>query len=193
VVTVIALLILPVLAAALSCLPWRRCAPGVTLAVCLAVFVLALRVALQVTTAGKPVVAIPQWIVVDGFSALILLLIAFVGAMAAVFSLGYMAEQSLEPTQLRLYYANYNLFLFSMLAIPVLVEPTLVWIVVELTTLCSALLVSFENTQAALEAAWKYVVLSLMGAGIALLGFLLLFAALQAAGGGTIRGTGWPL
>jgi formate hydrogenlyase subunit 4 len=53
-------------------------------------------------------------------------------------------------------------------------EPTLVWIAVELTTLCSALLVSFENTRAALEAAWKYVVLSLMGAGIALFGFLLL-------------------
>jgi hydrogenase-4 component F len=83
-----------------------------------------------------------------------------------------------------LYYANYNLFIFSMLAIPVMAEPTLVWIVVELTTLCSALLVSFENTREALEAAWKYVVLSLMGAGMALFGFLVLFAAMQAAGGG---------
>ena len=86
---------------------------------------------------------------------------------------------------MRLYYANYNLFMFSMLAIPVLAEPTLVWIVVELTTLCSALLVSFDNTREALEAAWKYVVLSLMGAGMALFGFLVLFAAMQAAGGGT--------
>jgi len=63
------------------------------------------------------------------------------------------------------------------------VEPTLVWIVVELTTLCSALLVCFEDTREALEAAWKYVVLSLMGAAVALLGFLILFAAMQAAGG----------
>jgi hydrogenase-4 component F len=69
-----------------------------------------------------------------------------------------------------------------MLAIPVLAEPTPVWIVVELTTLCSALLVSFENTREALEAAWKYVVLSLMGAGMALFGFLVLFAAMQASG-----------
>src|SRR5208337_2101883 len=85
---------------------------------------------------------------------------------------------------LLLYYANYNLFIFSMLAIPVMAEPTLVWIVVELTTLCSALLVSFEGTREALEAAWKYVVLSLMGAAMALFGFLVLFAAMQAAGGG---------
>jgi hydrogenase-4 component F len=68
------------------------------------------------------------------------------------------------------------------LAIPLLAEPTLVWIVVELTTLCSALLVSFDNTREALEAAWKYVVLSLMGAGMALFGFLVLFAAMQASG-----------
>ena len=95
-----------------------------------------------------------------------------------------MAHENLEPRKLLLYYANYNLFIFSMLAIPVMAEPTLVWIVVELTTLCSALLVSFENTREALEAAWKYVVLSLMGAAMALFGFLVLFAAMQAAGGG---------
>ena len=77
-----------------------------------------------------------------------------------------------------------------MLAIPLLAEPTLVWIVVELTTLCSALLVSFDNTAQALEAAWKYVVLSLMGAGIALFGFLVLFAAMQAGGGGAYTWTG---
>ena len=80
-----------------------------------------------------------------------------------------------------------------MLAIPVLAEPTLVWIVVELTTLASALLVSFENTHAALEAAWKYVVLSLMGAGMALFGFLVLFAAMQAAGGGVYTWDGLML
>ncbi len=38
-----------------------------------------------------------------------------------------------------------------MLTVPVLAEPTLVWIVVELTTLCSALLVSLDNTREALE------------------------------------------
>ena len=123
-----------------------------------------------------------KWVAVDGLSALILLLIAFVATTAAIFSVGYMAHENLKPGKLRLYYANFNLFVFSMLAIPVLAEPTLVWIVVELTTLCSALLVSFDNTREALEAAWKYVVLSLMGAGFALFGFLVLFAAMQASG-----------
>ncbi|MGH8803102.1 MAG: proton-conducting transporter membrane subunit, partial [Casimicrobiaceae bacterium] len=48
----------------------------------------------------------------------------------------------------------------------------------------------FENTREALEAAWKYVVLSLMGAGVALFGFLTLFAAVQAGGGGTYTWAG---
>ena len=124
-----------------------------------------------------------KWISVDGLSALILLLIAFVATTAAIYLRrlhGTSKSETVETAALLC--INYNLFVFSMLAIPVLAEPTLVWIVVELTTLCSALLVSFENTREALEAAWKYVVLSLMGAGMALFGFLVLFAAMQASG-----------
>jgi hydrogenase-4 component F len=166
----------------------------VTVAAGAANLLLAAGVAWQVS-AGQPVVSavhagMLQWIFVDGLSALIVLLITFVGTTAAIFSVGYVAHGSPPPARLRLYYANYNLFLFSMLAVPMLAEPTLVWIVVELTTLCSALLVSFDNTHAALEAAWKYVVLSLAGAGMALFGFLVLFAAMQAAGGGTYTWSG---
>jgi hydrogenase-4 component F len=181
--SVIVLLALPVAAAALSCLPGRRLGSTVTLISSVAVLVVSAMIARQVVSTG-PVATLPGWVSVDGLSALVLLQIAFVGATAAFFSWGYMSADSHAPGRLRLYHANYNLFVFSMLAIPVLVEPTLVWIVVELTTLCSALLVSFENTREAMEAAWKYIVLSLMGAAVALLGFLVLFAAMQAAGGG---------
>jgi hydrogenase-4 component F len=187
--SVILILLLPLVATGIICIPIaRNWAPGVTVASSLTVLVLAVRVAWLVSE-GNFITAtlktgLLRWIAVDGLSALILLLIASVGLTAAIFSIGYMARQDLEPKKTVLYYANYNLFIFSMLAIPVMAEPTLVWIVVELTTLCSALLVSFENTREALEAAWKYVVLSLMGAGMALFGFLVLFAAMQAAGGG---------
>ncbi len=187
--SVIVILLLPLIATALVCLPSKRgWAAGVTVASCLIILILAVRVA-WLASAGISVTAglklgILKWIAVDGLGALILLLIALVGCTAAIFSAGYMANEKLKPRKLLLYYANYNLFIFSMLAIPVMAEPTLVWIVVELTTLCSALLVSFENSREALEAAWKYVVLSLMGAAVALFGFLILFAAMQAAGGG---------
>jgi hydrogenase-4 component F len=188
--TISLILLLPLLATGLVCIPFRRnWAAGITVASSIAILMLALRLAWWISLTNSVATAFHtgmlKWIAVDSFSAIILLLIALVGTTAAIFSVGYMAHESLPPSKLRLYYINYNLFIFSMLAIPVMAEPTLVWIVVELTTLCSALLVSFENTHAALEAAWKYVILSLMGAGVALFGFLVLFAAMQAAGGGT--------
>lgn len=185
---VILILFPPLVAAALAGLPSRRSwAPGATVASCLIVLALASRMAWRVAAGGSVTDALDpvwsNWVAVDGLSALILLLIALVGTTAAVYSIGYMAHGNPSAGRLRLYHANYNLFIFSMLAIPLIAEPTLVWIVVELTTLCSALLVSFENTREALEAAWKYVILSLMGAGFALFGFLVLFAALHVAGG----------
>lgn len=187
--SVIAILVPPLLAAAFAGVPSRRpWAPWATVVSSLVVLALAGRTAWRVA-AGEPVTAAlgpgwSRWVAVDGLSALILLLVALVGTTAAVYSVGYLAHGSPAPRKLRLYHVNYNLFIFSMLAIPLSAEPTLVWIVVELTTLCSALLVSFENTRQALEAAWKYVILSLMGAGIALFGFMVLFAARDAAGEG---------
>ncbi len=185
--SVVLLLLLPVIAAALVLLPFRKLwAPAVTIASSLVILVLAARIAWQASQ-GESVTSVLgtgffKWINVDSLSALILLLIAFVSTTAAIYSAGYMAHGDYSSWRLRIYYVNFNAFVFSMLAIPVLSEPTLVWIAVALTTLTSALIVSFENTRDALEAAWKYVVLSLMGAGMALFGFLLLFAAFEASG-----------
>lgn len=193
--SVIVILLLPLIATLLVCVPLgKRWVSGVTVVFCLADLILVVRLAWLVVAGMAPAelrdAAWSKWIAVDGLSALILLLIALIGTTAAIYSVGYMVHESPEPKRLRIYHANYNLFIFSMLAIPVLAEPTLVWIVVELTTLCSALLVSFYNTREALEAAWKYVVLSLMGAGVALFGFLVLFAAMHAGGGGTYTWAG---
>jgi hydrogenase-4 component F len=185
----------PLVAAALAAVPSRKgWMPAVTVLSSLIVLAGASHMAWVAATGGSVTAGLgaawSNWVAVDGLSALILLLIAVVATAAAVYSIGYMAHGAPTPAKLRLYHANYNLFVFSMLAIPLIAEPTLVWIVVELTTLSSALLVSFDNTREALEAAWKYVILSLMGAGIALFGFLVLFAAMHAGGGGAYTWTG---
>ena len=80
------------------------------------------------------------------------------------------------------YYGLFNLFVLSMLAVPMLANVALMWIAVELTTLLSAFLVGFEDTPEALEAAWKYVVLTTLGAVLALLGFLILYWGSRIAG-----------
>ncbi len=194
--TILIILLIPLLATALVCIPLKRAWPmGITVVAAGALLISTVQLAWHVA-AGHALASTSQewmrkWFVADGLSALILLLIALVATTAAVFSIGYLAHKALSPGKLRLYYANFNLFVFSMVAVPLLAEPALVWIVVELTTLCSALLVSFDNTRDALEAAWKYVLLSLMGAGFALFGILVLFSAMQASGtGSTFNWTG---
>ena len=82
----------------------------------------------------------------------------------------------------------YNLLSFALVAVPSMAGPNLTWVAMELVTLFSVLLVGFENTAGALEAAWKFSVLTIMGAPIALFGFLLLFWAWH-SGGGTQRET----
>jgi len=179
----LAILLVPLVAAAFSYwLPDARWARGVTVAAALAVAVLVSIVDLRVSRTG-PVSTTGGVLAVDALSALYLGLVAIVGLAAALYSWGYLPARH-EPgaARLRLYYALFNLFLASLLAVPLLSDLVLIWIAIDLTTLLSAFLVAFEGRRPMLEAAWKYVTLTTMGALIALPGFLLLAFALTSAG-----------
>jgi len=176
----IVLMIIPLTAAILSALIDRsRFGAVITLTGAIGILVLSVYSIMgMISSPGHVLVSIPGWIALDAFGGLILFLVAFVNMTASLFSVGYM---DFSKGGSRRYYLNFNLFTFSMLVVPLLQEPNIVWIAVELTTLFSVLLVGFENTHEALEAAWKYVVLTLMGAAIALLGFLILYWAARHA------------
>jgi hydrogenase-4 component F len=177
--------LLYLLAAVLSLIPLGRWfARGLTVVASAGALVVAGGCAAQAIAAGS-IIAIPDWVGVDGFGALLLLLISFVGALASVFSWGYMKVRARErgDRAIRLYHVNFNLFLFSIVMVPMMQEIALAWIAIELTTLLSVLLVGFENNHEALEAAWKYVILTMIGAAIALLGIIVLYRALQEAHG----------
>jgi hydrogenase-4 component F len=60
------------------------------------------------------------------------------------------------------------------------------WVAVEATTIATAFLVGHNRGRAALEAAWKYVVLGSVGVAVAFLGIVLLYAATVAAGQPTL-------
>lgn len=187
------ILAIPLISAGLSVIrtSTQRIAAGATVLGTLAVFLLSFKAAWSVAH-GLEVPGIPGWLSCDGLSALILLLVSFVGLGAAIFSWGYMSAR-LEDNggkRVRRYYRRYNLFLFSMLAVPILSQVAMVWIAVELTTLLSVFLVSFENTAEAMEAAWKYVVLTCMGAALALVGVLILYWGQSLAGAGPFTWAG---
>jgi len=183
------ILLIPLLVAGLSMIPTKnaKVSARATILGAATVFVLSLFLALG-TAPGKQVgvPAFTSWFSTDGLSLLVLLLVSFVGFTASLFSLGYVGRTVPENHQdrIRRYYRRFNLFLLSMLAVPLLSQIAMVWIAVELTTLLSVFLVGFENTPESLEAAWKYVVLTCMGAALALMGVLILYWGLFISGGG---------
>ncbi|HTU69981.1 MAG TPA: proton-conducting transporter membrane subunit [Candidatus Baltobacteraceae bacterium] len=179
------LLAIPViaLAAALWCAIPRsaRAAPAVTLGAAVVAFALSTQV-LWALRFGATLAPARGWVETDALGAFLLVLIAFVYMTAALYSWGYLNAEGTTARRVRLYHANFNLFAFSMFCIPLVSELGLVWIFVELTTLLSVLLVSYALTPEAVEAAWKYMILTLLGATTAVLGVLVLFWALHTTG-----------
>jgi hydrogenase-4 component F len=175
-----AIIFLPLLAALLCWLLFvRKAAWHVTVFFQAVEFLLAVVIGAEVISHGRATGA-AGWLEADGLSALVIVAVSFVCGVAAIFAGGYMRQRGEEKERLWWFYANYNLLVFSLLAVPALADPNLVWVAVELVTLFSVLLVGYESNAPALEAAWKFSVLTIMGAPIALLGFLTLFWAYHA-------------
>lgn len=129
---------------------------------------------------GETLRALDGWLALDALGAVFLLTTGLVYATAAIFSVGYLrADQRQRDFAgfARRYFVYLNLFAATMLLIPVVSDFGMLWIAVELTTIVSALLVALDRTDAALEAAWKYVLIASAGLGIALLGIIALYAA----------------
>ena len=121
-----------------------------------------------------------QWLQLDSLGAVFLLATGFLYAAGAVFSVGYLragAHRAGFGAYARRYYAFLNLFGWTMLLVPLMNDFATLWVAVELTTIVSVLLVAVDRTDAALEAAWKYVLLASVGLGIGLLAVILLYAA----------------
>ena len=88
----------------------------------------------------------------------------------------------------RIYYAALYLFWAILLAVPLVGNLGAAWLLVEATTAASALLVGFSGHARALEAGWKYLVLTSLGLGVALLGIVMLAAGIPTGG---LGGLSW--
>ncbi len=172
-----AILLVPLLPAVLALIePVRRWIDWITVVAMAATLGLSVSAAADTIAYGQ-VSAIGGWLACDGLGVLIVVLVAFVGFTSALYSVGYIARHGSQDrvADLANYFALFNLFMISMLAVPLMANVALLWVALELTTLFSAFLVGFNGTPEALEAAWKYATLTTLGAIIALLGVLILY------------------
>lgn len=185
--TVILVLLVSVpLVSVLGCLVLpRRVLSGTTVIAGAASLVLCL--ALVPTAASHPIGA--GLLRVDALSVVFLLPTAFLYVATAVYSVGYLAEESAVAAAVggeeerdfhrysRRFYVGLNLFAWSMLCAPAVSGLALLWIAIEITTVVSALLVAIDDTEGATEAAWKYVLIASSGLGIGLLATIVMYYA----------------
>jgi hydrogenase-4 component F len=133
----------------------------------------------------------------DALSTVFVLATAFLYLMTAVYSVGYVGDRARDPDHpdadpdsgaeeadaeergrhARRFYLGLNVFAWSMLCAPLMDGLAMLWVAIEITTVVSALLVAVEDTDAASEAAWKYLLIASAGLGIGLLATVFMYSA----------------
>jgi hydrogenase-4 component F len=133
-----------------------------------------------------------RWVVVDAAGGLLVGVIGVVGLASVLASPAYLrgATSSLvsELRRERTYFVVLFAFWAILLVVPLAANLGGAWLAVEATTAASALLVGFSGKARALEAAWKYLILTSLGLGVALLGVVLLAAGVPTGG---LNGLSW--
>jgi hydrogenase-4 component F len=121
-----------------------------------------------------------DWIAVDVAGGLLVGVVALVGCVGVLLSPAYLDALTgaliARPRHERLYYSVLFAFWATLTAVPLAGNLGIAWLLIEATTATSALLVAFSGKPRALEAGWKYLVLTSLGLGVALLGIVLLSA-----------------
>ncbi len=177
---ILALVFVPLAAGIVSLTASPRTGAAVTMTSGIASFGLVLAL---VPAAAHRTLGYGSYFRVDAISVIFMLATGFLYAAVAVYSAGYVRketegeESAAARRYARRFYALFNVFGWSMLVAPMMNSLALLWIAVEVTTVVSALLVAIENSDAAVEAAWKYVLIASAGLGLALLATIFAYFA----------------
>lgn len=118
---------------------------------------------------------------IDAVSAAFMLLVAFIGLMASVYSRAYIGlevtEGIVNHREQGQYYSLLIVFISVMMLTFTVRSMAIVWLGIGATTLVSTFLVGFYSKEESTEAAWKYIILCSVGITIALAGFTLVYAS----------------
>ena len=128
-----------------------------------------------------PAQALEGFVYIDPLACFFALTVALVVLLASLGSAAYLRVEeengALSSFQVRLYFVFFSVFSAGMLASMFAGNLGLLWVLIEASTLASAVLVGLDAKARALEAAWKYVIISSFGVTIALVATVFLFYA----------------
>jgi hydrogenase-4 component F len=136
----------------------------------------------------KPRTGLDGLLRADPLSEFMLILIGAVGLLATAATPAWLRGEitagRASPRAAARHSLLVQLFLAAMAVAALAASLGVTWVAIEGTTIVTAFLVGQRRTRAAVEAAWKYVVICSAGIALALLGLLLLNAAGAHAGAG---------
>jgi hydrogenase-4 component F len=117
----------------------------------------------------------------DAISAIFLLPVAIVYGTVGLYSTWYVRAESIGADGNEMYRREFlaltNAFACAETVVPLLTNMAGLWVALEVTTILAALLVRLQGTDAALEAAWKYILIASCGLAIGLVGVVVLYAS----------------
>src|SRR6267143_854307 len=122
-------------------------------------------------------VSVGDFLQTDALSAWLDLIIGLVGSTGTFYAVGYMGEETdrghLSLRRYSQFFCLFDLYLAAMLLGVNQENIAIMWIAIEGSTLWAAMLIGFDRSKAALEAGWKYIILSAVGIALALFGTIL--------------------
>lgn len=167
-------------AVAVTLLRKKRAAEITTVATASLVMVQAIALVAAVI-AEKKIFAFGDLFYLDALGALVLLPVAGVGFISSLYSINYMGRQYeqglVDEKHINRYYQGFNIFLLTMLFVPVSNSMGAMWVAIEATTLVSVLLIMLYTKESAIEAAWKYLIIATVGLSFALFGTVFFYYA----------------
>jgi hydrogenase-4 component F len=186
---ILSLLLTPMAgAAAVTLLRKKRAAEAATAAAASLVLVQTIMLVAAVI-AEKRITAFGDLFYLDAFGAIVMLPIAGVGFVSSLYSVNYMGRQyehgMVDDRRITRYYQGFNIFLMTMLFVPVSNNAGAMWVAIEATTLVSVLLIMLYTKESAIEAAWKYLIIATVGLSFALFGTVFFYYANVTAVPGT--------
>jgi hydrogenase-4 component F len=135
--------------------------------------------------------SLSSYIIIDELNIFFIILNTFVAFTTSLFSASYIDHEiktgHLTPQFVRFYHAMFQGMMGAMNLSLVANNIGLMWVGLELATLLTVVLVGIYRTPSAIEAAWKYFILSSVGISLAFFGTILVYLA-----GQSILGEGTP-
>jgi len=179
------IIIVPFIASALSLSVRKDMRALSVIAVSASVLELAATLVTVASVMSDGVYRLNGYFSVDPLGAVIITLVALVGAIASWYSTGYLklevGKRIIGFSRVRQYFVLLHLFLLAMFFAVISTSPVLTWIAIEATTLSTAFLISFYNKPSAIEAAWKYLMINSVGLLLGFFGtFLFLYPSIHA-------------